>query len=151
MAQSPTESAVSSAFRMQESTCANYSDRFPIKSGPSDSDHAPSLSLHTVASTAQDIKHRPGRAKNKRKEPANLLIPKPRRGRPPGTEPKQKAATAGALASNTDSESDELAAPAKRLVGRPSSAQNTTTSSIHCISVSKHIHYLVPLTAILPR
>ncbi|KAJ7263318.1 hypothetical protein C8J57DRAFT_1231192 [Mycena rebaudengoi] len=86
MAQSPTESAVSSAFRMQE-----------------------------IASTAQDIKHRPGRAKNKRKEPANLLIPKPRRGRPPGTEPKQKAATAGALASNTDSESDELAAPAKRL------------------------------------
>ncbi|KAJ7276979.1 hypothetical protein C8J57DRAFT_1584446 [Mycena rebaudengoi] len=121
MAQSPTESAVSGAFTTQE-----------------------------IASTTQDIKRRPGRAKNKRKEPANLLIPKPRRGWPPGTGPKQKAAAAGALASNTDSESDEPAAPAKHLVGRPSSAQNMTTSLIHCISVSKHIHYLVPLTSILP-
>ncbi|KAJ7280138.1 hypothetical protein C8J57DRAFT_1712155 [Mycena rebaudengoi] len=59
-------------------------------------------------------------SKNRQKEPADPLVPKSRRGRPPGTGPKQKAAAAAALASNSDWDSDESAAPAKHPVGCPS-------------------------------
>ncbi|KAJ7234116.1 hypothetical protein C8J57DRAFT_1480087, partial [Mycena rebaudengoi] len=52
-------------------------------------------------------------SKNRQKEPADPSVPKSRRGRPPGTGPKQKAAAAAALASNSDWDSDESAAPAK--------------------------------------
>ncbi|KAJ7278806.1 hypothetical protein C8J57DRAFT_1221628 [Mycena rebaudengoi] len=107
MAGSPDDSTISDGFATQGNATS----------------HAASSSSHVVASTAQDIKRRPGRpkgSKNKRKELFDPSIPKPRRGRPPGTGPKQKAAAAAALASTSDSDSDESAAPAKRPVGRPS-------------------------------
>ncbi|KAJ7254254.1 hypothetical protein C8J57DRAFT_1658408 [Mycena rebaudengoi] len=107
MAGSPDDSTISDGFATQGNATS----------------HAASSSSYVVASTAQDIKRRPGRpkgSKNKRKELFDPSIPKPRRGRPPGTGPKQKAAAAAALASTSDSDSDESAAPAKRPVGRPS-------------------------------
>ncbi|KAJ7246205.1 hypothetical protein C8J57DRAFT_1241646 [Mycena rebaudengoi] len=107
MAGSPDDSTISDGFATQGNATS----------------HAASSSSHVVASTAQDIKRRPGRpkgSKNKRKELFDPSIPKPRRGRPPGTGPKQKAAAAAALASTSDSDSDESAALAKRPVGRPS-------------------------------